>query len=571
MPLNRYNPSWAGDHFFGVESPHAAGHLDVHGGLILDYAHNPLVLRRVFDDGEEDVGAIVEHQLFLHLNATFALWERLAINVDAPIALFQDGDAPTADGISFASPSGAEIGDIRIGLRGRIWGEYEDPFQLGVGAALWIPSGSSDSGSYVGNGTVRGMPKVLAGGMVGRFIYSAELGAEFSKTQQILDADQGHMLRWGVGAGVLLGDARNIQIGAEVTGGLVFADVQSRTTNAELLVGAKYRFLDDFVVGGGVGPGLSSGIGTPDVRAVASLMYSPNQLAKRNDRDGDGIEDSKDACPDRAGPAHTDPAKHGCPPVDTDRDGIVDDEDACPDVPGVTHQDPAKNGCPPPGDSDGDGILDVDDACPKDKGVASSDPAKHGCPRLDSDGDGIFDDLDACPNEIGVANADPAKHGCPAPQDTDGDGILDKDDACPNKPGVEDRDPAKHGCPKVVVTDSQIVILERVEFDTDRATIRPVSDNILDQVAKVLKDHPDILKVEVQGHTDNQGAKWHNKALSQRRAAAVVQALVSRGVEAKRLTAKGYGQDKPIESNDTEAGRQANRRVQFNILERKKK
>ena len=572
LPLNRYNPSWTGDHFFGVQSPFAAGHLDFHGGVILDYAHNPLVLRRELPDGDEDIGSIVEHQLFLHVNATFALWERLAINVNLPIALFQEGESPSADGVSFSSPEGADIGDLRIGLRGRLFGEYEDPFQIGIGAELWAPTGNSDSGSYVGNGSVRGMPSALIGGMIGRFIYSANLGVEFAKAQAILDAQQGHMFRWGLAGGVLLGDKRNIQLGAELYGGLVFEDVKSRTTNAELLFGGKYRFLEDFVVGAAVGPGLAPGIGSPDVRALFTFAYSPNQLKEKDgDRDNDGIKDNLDACPDQAGVANPDPTKHGCPPpADRDRDGILDINDACPDQAGPANADPAKNGCPLPGDRDGDGITDDLDACPDVKGVANADPKLNGCPP-DSDGDGIIDAEDACPNEAGVPNADKSKHGCPPPTDKDGDGIFDKDDACPDVAGTPSKDPKKHGCPKVVVTEKEIKILERVEFDTDKATIRPVSNDILDQVAKVMKDNPDITKIEVQGHTDNKGPAWHNKALSGRRAKAVVDALVKRGVERSRLTSIGHGEEKPIASNDTEEGRQTNRRVQFKILERKKK
>jgi len=253
--------------------------------------------------------------------------------------------------------------------------------------------------------------------------------------------------------------------------------------------------------------------------------------------------------------------------VDADADGVPDDADACPTVPGVASLDPKLNGCPPPADADTDGILDEVDACPRKFGVANADPAKHGCPPPgDSDGDGITDDVDACPQKPGVASADPQKNGCPG--DTDGDGINDPLDACPEDAGKPDPDPKKNGCPVVVVKGDQIVINERIEFDTGKSKIKSVSDPLLDTIAQVMKDHPEIKKVEIQGHTDNQGAAALNRNLSNARAKAVMKALEKRGIAAGRMTAKGYGPDKPIASNDTDEGRQANRRVQFQITER---
>ena len=209
--------------------------------------------------------------------------------------------------------------------------------------------------------------------------------------------------------------------------------------------------------------------------------------------------------------------------------------------------------------------MDEQDACPNVPGVADDDPTRNGCPP-DRDGDGVIDAQDACPDVPGVISVDPAQNGCPP--DRDGDGILDGEDACPDAPGVANADPKKHGCPLVVVTDKEVVILEKVEFDLNKATIKPVSDPLLDQVAKILKDHPELTKIEVQGHTDSQGPGLYNKQLSQRRADAVKEALVSRNVDAGRLTSKGFGEDVPIASNDTEEGRAQNRRVQFKIVAR---
>ncbi len=128
--------------------------------------------------------------------------------------------------------------------------------------------------------------------------------------------------------------------------------------------------------------------------------------------------------------------------------------------------------------------------------------------------------------------------------------------------------PAKHGCPLVVFTEKEIEINEQVQFEVDRAIIRPASDPLLDQIVQVIKAHPEIKKLEIQGYTDNTGAKQHNKILSGSRAEAVRKALIKRGIKDKLLVAKGYGQDNPLVENDSEANKAKNRRVQFKILEK---
>ena len=285
------------------------------------------------------------------------------------------------------------------------------------------------------------------------------------------------------------------------------------------------------------------------------------------DTDGDGIADNVDACPTVAGVATTDPKTNGCPKAnDKDGDGIADAQDACPNTVGVAHTDPAKNGCPP--DGDGDGIADADDACPAVAGEPNEDPAKNGCPP-DKDGDGITDAQDACPDVAGIKTPDPQTNGCP---DRDGDAIPDKVDACPDEKGSADPDPKKHGCiHRVVVTEAEIVINEKIQFAFGSPQIKAASNPLLDEIAKTLKDNPRIKKVEIQGHTDNVGKEKFNQRLSQKRAEAVMQALIARGVAKDRVSAKGYGMDKPLVSNETEEGQAKNRRVQFKITEQERK
>ena len=574
IPLDRFDPAPIGDRMFGVPSPFVAGHLTVHAGVLLDYAHDPLVLRSLSNNQSE--GTVISSDLFLHINGSLALWNRLLINVDIPVALVQSGSSPSADGTTFPSPNKAQMGELRAGLRVRIWGEYDDPFQIGVGGYVWFPTGGGSA--YVGDGKVRGEPHLLLGGRgADRVVWSLAGGPQIRSTEVFGGVTEGTQFNVGAGIGVLLGEARHFQLGPEMYGAFTLAsastpaDALKRSTNLEVLLDARYRVIPDLEIGVGLGPGLTLSPGTPDFRGVLMIAYTPEMKKQqdRPDRDGDGIPDDEDACPDVKGVKTDDPKTNGCPP-DRDGDGILDDDDACPDVKGVKTDDPKTNGCPPEGekDTDGDGILDSVDACPKVKGVKSDDPKKNGCPP-DRDGDGIPDAEDACPDVPGVADDDPKKNGCPP--DTDGDGITDDKDACPEEKGPPDPDPAKNGCPRVHVTDKEIVILEQVQFDTGKATIKKASDGLLDNVADAFKAHADVLRVEVQGHTDNRGTPALNKGLSQRRAEAVRSALVFRGIAEGRLEARGYGQDVPIGDNKTDDGRQKNRRVQFKILDRKPK
>jgi OmpA-OmpF porin, OOP family len=188
-------------------------------------------------------------------------------------------------------------------------------------------------------------------------------------------------------------------------------------------------------------------------------------------------------------------------------------------------------------------------------------------PPPDTDGDGILDSDDACPNEAGVASPDHEKNGCPLPKDRDGDGIVDTEDACPDAAGPTNTDPARNGCPVVRIEGGQIRIREQIQFKTASASIRKQSNYILEAVVKVLREHDDITKVRIEGHTDTRGKPAANKSLSKRRAAAVVKWLVKHGIKKGRLSSEGFGQERPIATNLTDDGRQQNRRVEFHIVE----
>jgi outer membrane protein OmpA-like peptidoglycan-associated protein len=257
------------------------------------------------------------------------------------------------------------------------------------------------------------------------------------------------------------------------------------------------------------------------------------------DTDGDGIYDKDDACPEVAGLE----AFNGCP--DADGDGIEDSKDSCPNEAGSKEM----NGCP---DADGDGVADKDDACPNEAGL----PALAGCP--DADGDGVADKDDECPSEAGPAE----NKGCPWP-DSDGDGVLDKDDTCPEVAGTV----ANAGCPEVTEeVQKQLNDYARtILFDTGKSSIKAESTSVMVDIITILKEYPNS-KFTVEGHTDSVGSEKLNQSLSESRALSVKEFLVDKGIEEFRLSAVGYGESKPMATNNTRAGRAQNRRVEINLV-----
>lgn len=558
---NRLDPAAAGDAFFAVPSAETNGKFKLHAMLFTDYALRPFVVTTT--DGTR-LASVVDNQLNIHGNIGVTLFDRVALNVDVPGAI-QSGEAFGQGATTLPKTRSTGAGNVRVSARGRIWGETGSAAVVGLGGYLYVPT----TGDYLSDSLTRGWVHALVSGDVAsRIRYAVAFGPEIRQGRSLLGVDQGSRFTYSAAIGATFGADRQFQIGPEVLGTMNFSGVEASSTNIDILGGAKYRFQDEFTLGLGGGAALTTGIGSAAARGMLSLTWSPNFADEKQvctDNDGDTIPDAQDACPALKGTTSATPAKNGCPAVDSDADGFFDDTDACPTEKGVFNADPTKNGCAI-ADSDGDGFKDDVDACPAEKGVANTDPKKNGCAVADSDGDGLKDDVDACPAEKGVANADPKKNGCAVP-DTDSDSFKDDVDACPKEAGPDNADPTKRGCPVRALLDRN---LQGVEFDTGKATIRPSSDASLDAAAALLKEHPELTNLEVQGHTDNVGDKRRNKALSAERARAVVAALTKRGIAGNRLAANGFGDEQPIETNDTPEGRQKNRRVQFKILEQKK-
>ncbi|MGE5354902.1 MAG: OmpA family protein [Deltaproteobacteria bacterium] len=274
----------------------------------------------------------------------------------------------------------------------------------------------------------------------------------------------------------------------------------------------------------------------PDTKGLKDLKGCP-------DSDGDGVADLDDECPNLAGSKFN----KGCPEEkkfsDKDKDGVEDKDDKCPDQVGTA----ATKGCP---DSDNDGVADHEDECPVIAGPVNA----KGCP--DSDADGTPDNKDKCPKAFGPKVYD----GCP---DTDGDGLDDYNDKCPTMPGtVENK-----GCPKISAQDKETldIAMRSVEFDLGKATLKTISYQILNQVSEIMKKYPDY-NVVISGHTDNTGSSTINQSLSEQRAKSCYDYMMGQGVSALRMSYVGYGESRPISTNDTPQGRALNRRVEFNLV-----
>ena len=297
-------------------------------------------------------------------------------------------------------------------------------------------------------------------------------------------------------------------------------------------------------------------------------------IPEPGDLDKDGVLDFADDCIDVPGPIEN----NGCPYGDRDQDGVMDNADECIDVPGPIEN----NGCPY-ADLDGDGVLDAADKCIDVPGPIEN----NGCPYADLDGDGVFDEIDECIDVPGPKE----NNGCPW-GDKDKDGVLDKDDECIDLPGpaenkgcpyadtdgdslqdLEDDCPltpgpiSNRGCPEIDTTEQEIVRLafENLEFEYDKAIIRPSSYASLNELASLLVRKPNY-GLKLAGHTDSDGSEEYNLILSKNRAEAVKTYLVGKGANAEKIVTEYYGESMPIASNDTPQGKQRNRRVEMTLI-----
>ena len=518
-----------------------AGHVTGEGlslGLWFGVAHDPLELIQANDEVVDGVSWLVP--LTLHGGWTFKDIAR----IDLFIPSYAYAVTPMND---FAGPA---FGDVQIGGQVQAY-SLGDILGLSFAARLGLPSGTPTAHTAR---KFHGRLSAIVGGEhdVG-FGYTANLGLTLAPSDTIIDVDMAST--FDALGGVYYRVHPLFRLGAEVDGHVGFLGANGAANSLGTAHGYGQLTLDNglsAVIGGG--GGISAGIGAPEWRLFAGISW---RMVDR-DADDDGILDKDDSCELEAEDMDGFEDGDGCPELDNDEDGVPDADDACALDPEDADGFDDADGCPDP-DNDGDGILDVEDACPEEAGLVE----RKGCPIRDKDGDTVEDDIDACPDVSGPL----ATSGCP---DVDGDLVPDHRDSCPDEPKPEAEDPAtSDGCPKrvfVAAGAKAIKILDKVFFKTGSSSIDPRSYDLLTEVATVIIDTPTITLLEVGGHTDSVGSQSGNQRLSQRRADSVRTYLIRKEVAAERLTAVGYGPDSPLDTNNTEAGRATNRRVEFKIL-----
>jgi outer membrane protein OmpA-like peptidoglycan-associated protein len=513
--VETFRPAKSTSAAFSQDVADVLGRGDVNAGLVLDYAHAPLVLRDLGTNQVLPGGQLISGRLVSHLVAAIGFADVVELGVRAPIVLYQDGNlALLHPGSSLGTTT---MGDLSLGAKAALVGRpHRDGFELALAADLDLPTGSA--GDYAGDGGLGLRPRLVAGLKSGGLQVALNAGyaarprrvvaaGDFTMDDQALG---GLALSYAVIPGSLwaLGEAAF----AHVLG----APDGLRDTPGAAVGGVRYAVAGPWVLQAGVGAGLATGPGTPDVRGILSFAYAPNVRP-------------------RAAPvvAVATAAAPPPPPRDTDHDGVPDASDKCPKDPEDKDGFQDQDGCPDP-DNDDDGVPDAADKCPGDAEDKDGFQDEDGCPDPDNDGDGVADAADKCPKEAEVLNG------------------FEDEDGCPDK-GL------------VTLKGNELETLTPVLFKTDRARVRHAFRPDLDAIAAFLKAHPELGRCAVEGHTDGEGPEDWNAQLSLERAKAVVKYLVEKGVDATRLVAIGKGGALPWSSNQTEAGRAANRRVVFHI------
>ncbi len=518
--------------------PHIGNPGSFYAGLGVVYSHQPLVYR--FEDNSREV--IVDGQLSTRVAAGFNLGGAVRFDVDLPVYPYN----------SIGGASAFSLGEARLGAVIPLVKYVESGVGVAFAPHVNFPTASADS--WLSNGGFSGGAVATLGGRVGRLGWALDAGADIGAPATVGLTTLGSALTAGAGLSVDLTDS--LLAGLELTTAIDLAGSGGWNEDpTEAHVYLTYGSGKGLTATLGGGAGIVSGVGAPSFRTLLLLGYRAPGTFVESDNDRDGVANESDECPEQAEDLDKYKDDDGCPDPDNDKDGTPDHSDKCPREAEDFDTFADDDGCPEP-DNDEDGIFDDDDICP----LTAGSKDLRGCP--DGDSDGLTDSSDDCPGEPGPENT----QGCP---DRDGDRVSDARDRCPDvaaDPRIDAR--RSNGCPaRVIVTSNAIQIMDKVYFDTNKATIKAMSFSLLDEVAKVIADNPDIRLIEVSGHTDNIGDPAANQILSGARAAAVVIYLNTAGVEPGRLTSAGFGEARPVDSNATEDGRALNRRVEFNILE----
>ncbi len=582
MDTHLFRPAVDSKGLIGVNGSSVLGAWDWSVGMVLDYA-NTLMRASSAATGAE---SLVDDSFQGTFGANLGLLNRLELGGSASFVLMSGSSA------SALGPTGKTYAVAPLAEQGMSTAEGHLKVRLtrvedGPGLAILLQAGAPIGDTPRQLGADPGMwywPQAIG---------EVQLGREKEVTLALNLGYRGHTGKNPTFGSVADGKAQlvegELQYGGLVTGdlGVGWRVAESLAlvleTHANYLAGGSsdsgQRFNQEYLGGlkvfyeknsyltlAGGSRIYARGFESPDWMMVFGIVYEPSI----GDLDRDNYKDDDDTCPNDPEDFDGFNDADGCPEPDNDNDGILDVDDRCPDIAEDRDGDQDFDGCPEgsDGDRDGDGILDSRDKCPDDPEDRDAFEDKDGCPDLDNDKDTIPDTKDECPLDPEDRDAFEDEDGCPDP-DNDHDQILDAGDQCPNEPetynGTDDED----GCPdkgRVVVDGDEIRILDQVLFETNSAKILPASDPILAAVTTLLEHHPDFLLVEVGGHADERSDDRYNATLTKQRAAAVVDALVARGIARDRFVSQGYGEYCPLDAGHGEQAWAKNRRVEFKVV-----
>ncbi len=586
-----FRPAMDSKGFFHTNGTDILGANDISFGLVIDYGTGIL---RVPDKGQ-DSARLVDHSFQGTFAFNYGIANRLVVGLTLPINLMQGQEQ-----IDKATPGNpTQTGPIADGGNGTQWFtnqldaqhlqfialhgkvrilRVEKGFGLAAAVQVGLPTGDA-SRNAGGDPSFWYWPQLIAEkrfGSYGQFKVGANVGYrghDPSKTIITLrDGNEfrdGSRLTYGLGLSYRILEPVDIVADTYATY-LLSSNASSAIKPSNEVTGGIKVFVErNSYLMLGAGPRYTNGFEAADFRAFIGFIFEPSI----GDRDGDGLKDDVDKCPDEPEDFDGFQDEDGCPDPDNDNDGILDKDDRCPDNPEDRDGDQDEDGCPEgsDGDRDGDGIPDSKDKCPDDPEDKDGFQDKDGCPDPDNDKDGIPDKQDICPNDPEDKDGFQDKDGCPDP-DNDKDGILDVNDKCPNEPetynGYQDED----GCPdkgNVIIEGDKLVILKKIKFKVNSAEILPESNEILDAVATTVLHHPEFTLIEVAGHADERADDQYNLRLTQDRVNSVMAALIARKVPRDRLRAKGYGEFCPEDPAHNEEAWEKNRRVEFKIVKTK--
>lgn len=586
LDTHLFRPAMDSKGFYTVNGSEVLGHTDFSFGLVIDYGRN--LLRVV--DSQQKSPQLINHSFQGTGQFNVGLFNRLVLGLDLPVNLMA-GD----EQVNRATPPAAlfpgQWGTTALDSQTPSFFALHAKFRItridsGIGLAVAAQVGLPLSGDAAKNGgadpSVWYWPMFIVEKRIGSrdqfrvAVNAGYRGHAASSTVLTLNDGNNKGVPWKDGSRVTYGGALSFRVlepldlVAETYGTYLLSDADSTVKMSNEVVGGIKLFVErNSYLMLGAGPRYTNGFEAADFRGFVGFIFEPSI----GDRDGDGIKDDLDQCPDEPEDKDNFKDEDGCPDPDNDNDGILDKDDRCINIPEDRDGDQDWDGCPETrdGDRDGDGILDSKDKCPDDPEDRDGFEDLDGCPDPDNDRDGIPDKMDKCPNDPEDKDNFEDTDGCPDP-DNDKDGIPDVRDKCPNEPenfnGFEDED----GCPdkgSVIIQDNSLIILEKIKFATASAAILPQSNKILDEVAQTLNHHPEFLLVELAGHADERSDDAYNLRLTQDRVNSVMRALIARGVDKSRLRAKGYGEYCPIDPGHNEAAWEQNRRVEFKIVKTK--